>query len=87
MAPGTQHAPDKPPKAADRLPPEPLRRTPGTEKIERTCDAVILVLLVGVLVLGPIAFGSVAQDLAPISKTPFGTVLYYFNYAIVARPC
>ncbi len=72
------------PEQAELIRPEPLTRDRGTEHIERVCDAIILALLVGVLVLAPIAFGSTDQDLAPFSKTPLGTVLYYFNYTIAA---
>lgn len=73
-------APDRPGQ------PRPLapRRRPGGERIEKTCDTIILALLVSVLVLTPIAFGGAEQDLAPFSKTPFGTVLYYFMYYVAA---
>lgn len=73
-------APDRP---GQPRPPAP-RRQPGTEKIEKTCDTIILALLASVLVLTPIAFGGAEQDLAPFSKTPFGTVLYYFMYYVAA---
>ncbi len=74
----------EPPEQAEPIRPEPLRRSRETEQIERVCDTIILALLVGVLVLTAIAFGGADQDLAPFSKTPLGTVLYYFNYTIAA---
>ncbi len=84
MAHSAQHVPETAPEEPSWVRPEPLRRNLETERIEKICDAIVLVLLVGVLVLTPIAFGGADQDLAPFSKTPFGTVLYYFNYIIVA---
>jgi len=84
MAHANADYPEGSPEKPSWVRPEPLRRHPETERIEKICDTIVLVLLVSVLVLAPIAFGGVAQDLAPFSKTPFGTVLYYFNYYIVA---
>jgi O-antigen ligase len=73
-----------PPEPAEPIRPEPLERDRRTERVERVCDAVILALLVGAVVLASIAFGGADQDLAPFSKAPFGTILYYFNYTIAA---
>jgi len=73
-------APDRP---GQPRPPTPRRR-PATETIEKTCDTIVLALLVSVVVLTPIAFGGADQDLAPFSKTPAGTVLYYFMYYVAA---
>lgn len=84
MARETETSPEEPGAEpdADRSGALPIR--PETSRAGRICDAIILTLLVCVVVLTPLAFGGADQYLAPFSKTPFGTVLYYFNYAVVA---
>jgi O-antigen ligase len=79
-----EHLEDDLPPEQEPARPEALQRHPGYRRIETVCDTIVLVLVVGVLVLTPLAFGGTDQDLAPFAKTPFAPALYYFNYVVAA---